>query len=272
MKLRSFFVILVAVAAAAAFAGDIQVTCGSDLRVFLDGKLVGTSNVREDGLHLADVREGSHVVRVEKDGFLPQSFEVLVEKLPVEVKVGEFTPAPPAAREQKAARASVTQATGNLLIISAPQNCSVEIDGRPMLKTVPILRVDGVAAGEHDVAFSRPGFDRISKSVWVDPGADVTVRGDLKTGQVETTQEGQGSIRLITDPEHVVVRFLGKLDEKTSARMNVSHIPTGKHRIEVTWAGRKLATDILIVNGQRAVVTVSFVKGDKPFDVTYEPE
>ncbi len=56
------------------FAGDIQVACGPALRVYLDGTFVGTSSAKDDGLFLANVSEGAHVVRVEKEGFVPQSF------------------------------------------------------------------------------------------------------------------------------------------------------------------------------------------------------
>ncbi len=91
MRLLRWLRPLVAISVAGAcFAGDIQVTCEPALKVYLDGKLAGTSTVTDDGLFLSAVAAGVHVVRVEKAGFAPQSFEVKVDSLPVEVKVGEF--------------------------------------------------------------------------------------------------------------------------------------------------------------------------------------
>lgn len=88
------------------FAGDIQVACGLDLRVYLDGTLVGTSSVKDDGLFLAGVPEGAHVIRVEKAGFVPQTFQVEVRKLPIEVKVEEFSPEA-STRSLSASRATI---------------------------------------------------------------------------------------------------------------------------------------------------------------------
>jgi hypothetical protein len=77
---------------------------------------------------------------------------------------------------------------------------------------------------------------------------------------------------VISTPKYCTVRFLGKTLDKTDAILNISHIPAGVHRIVVSWKGRELSSDILIVNGQRTVVVVSFMKGDQPFVVSYEPE
>ena len=255
------------------FAGDIQVACGPGLRVLLDGKLVGLSSPKDDGLFLANVPEGLHVLRVEKDGFVPQSFQVEVAKLPLEVKVAELLPeAPLHAEKGVPGGAEVKQPGGSVLVTSAPQNCVVEIDGKPETKSTPVLRIDGLAAGKHPVAFSKPGYDRISGVVSIQPGASVTVRGDLVAGKVETTQEGVGSLRLTSTPNHCTVRLLGLTRETTNGRLNISHLPAGEHRLVVTWKNLEHATNVIITNGHRTVVVVSFMKGDEPFAVSYEPE
>lgn len=254
------------------FAADVQVTCEPGLRVFLDGTLVGTSSSKEDGLSIAGVSEGRHVVRVEKAGFLPQGFEVHVEKLPVEVKVGAFVPVPSGAHEGKAAAVAVAQPRGNLVVISIPQNCDVGIDGKTELKTVPVLRIEGLAVGDHTVSFSRPGYEPISRSVWLGPGTDVTVRGDLKAGKVELVFEGMGSLRVMSTPNHIAVRFLGKSYDKTDQKLNVSHVPSGKYRLVASWGGRELSSDVLILADQRTVVTVRFIEGGEPFAISYQPE
>jgi hypothetical protein len=253
-------------------AADIQVACEPGLRVFLDGTLVGTSSAKEDGLSIAGVSEGRHVVRVEKDRFVPQRFEVQVGKLPVEVKVAAFVPVPPGAHESEGAAAAVARPGGNLVVISVPQNCDVEIDGKTELKTIPVLRIEGLTVGDHTVSFSRPGYEPISKSVWIGPGTEVTVRGDLKAGKVELVFEGMGSLRVMSTPNHIALRFLGKTYDKTDAKLNVSHIPSGKHRLVASWGGRELSSDVLILANQRTVVTVSFTESAEPFAVSYQPQ
>jgi len=271
-RLAWFCLVLLMVVPAISFAGDVQVLCEPGLQVFLDGKLTGVSVAKDEGLFLSNVRVGTHVVRVEKQGFLPQSFEIIVQKLPVEVKVGEFSPEPTAAPEKATESAKVTSAGGTLLITSAPQNCIVELDGKSEVKSIPILWIQGLAEGEHTISFSKSGYQTVTGQVRVDPGADVTVRGDLVSGKVETVQEGMGSIRVTSTPTSIKVRLLGKTYDKTQGTLNVTHLSAGAHKIEAIWSGHELSSTVVIAKGQRALVNVSFIKGDQPFTVSYEPE
>jgi len=72
-------------AEAVSFAGGVQISAEPDLDVHLDGEFVGRTTAREDGLYLAGLKKGRHVIRVEKEGFLAQTFEVDVVNRPIEV-------------------------------------------------------------------------------------------------------------------------------------------------------------------------------------------
>ena len=270
--LRSFSLLLLAIVPAISFAGDVQVLCEPAVRVYLDDKPVGMSSAKEDGLFLANVAEGKHVIRIEKDGFVPQSFQVQVERIPIEIRVGAFSPNPPTPRESPAALARVVQVTGSLTVASAPQNCVVEVDGKAESKSVPLLRIEGLAPGRYTIAFSKPGYDRLSGVVTIPPGAEVGVRGDLLAGKIDTVNKGQGALRVFSTPEVCSVEILGKAHDKTGTVLNVTHLPAGEHRMVVTWRGRQMASNILITAGHRTVVTVSFIRGDEPFVVSYELE
>lgn len=271
-SLRWLCLVLLMGAATMSFASDVQVVCEPGVQVFLDGKLVGTTSAKEDGLFLAKVPKGVHVVRVEKNGFVPQSFQVEVAKVPVEVKVAEFAPEPTPPYDSGAAAAPVKQSAGNLVVTSAPQNCVVEIDGKPQDKGVPLLLVESLAAGEHKISFSKPGYDRISGVVKVLPGVDVAVRGDLFEGTVEAVNEGKGSLRVVSTPDHVTVHFRGKVSETYISRLNVTFVPAGEYPIRVVWRGYELSSMVAIIKGHRTVLEVSFIKGARPFAVSYEPE
>ncbi len=39
-----------------------------------------------------NVPTGSHTIRVEKDGFVPQSIQIEISKFPIEVIVGDLSP------------------------------------------------------------------------------------------------------------------------------------------------------------------------------------
>lgn len=270
--LLALIVMICAAAAAVAVAGDIQVLCEPGLRVYLDGELAGISSRLDDGAYLMDVARGLHTVRVEKDGFAPQSFEVLVGQVPIEVTVGEFVPVPAPAAPGETESPEAPQAVGTLIVTSAPQNCVVEVNGVPHTKTSPQLTIGGVAAGEHTVRFAKPGYETVTEVVTVQPQATVAVHGNLKTARIVAANPGWGSLRLTSKPSRCTVKFLGKTSEKTTMNLNISHVPAGEHRIVVSIPGRELSTKVLILDEQMTVLAVSFMKGDEPFVVSHVPD
>jgi hypothetical protein len=273
MKRASWFALACMMAVAAPlFAGDIQVLCEPGLRVYLDGEFAGVSKAKEDGLYLTNVANGQHRLWVEKDGFLSQSFAVEILNAPIEIKVGEFKPVPQARAEEEPAPSEVTELAGSLVILSAPQNCTVDVDGEAHTKDTPQLLLGGLAVGEHTISFTKNGFAPIAGVVKVEPGIENIVRGNLKDGRVEVVHEGKGSLRVYSTPMTCTLRFMGKLLEKTSQVLNRSYIPAGEQPLVASWGGRELATTVTIKKDQRAIVTISFMKGEQPFVVTYEPE
>lgn len=266
-----FWLVLLIGVSAFSSAGDIQVLCEPGLRGYLDGEFVGTSSALEDGLFLIDIMKGAHTLRLEKDGFLPQSFQVDVFGSPVEVVVGEFVPKPLIEDEVVVEAAPVTELVGNLVVTSAPQNCVVEIDGRSEEKNTPELSIGGLSAGEHTITFSKMGFEPISGVVTVHSGAEVTVRGNLKAGKVELIHAGKGSLRVISTPARCTVRFFGKTRETIYSRLNMSHIPAGEHEIVVSISGRRLTRRVLIIDRHRTIVKVNFIEREEPFVVSHEP-
>jgi len=261
-----FFVMSVV---AVSFAGDIQVSCSPGLRIYLDEKFKGTTNAMEDGLFLTNVSSGAHTIRVEKDGFVPQNIQIEVSDRPMEVRVGQLSPQPTVRETKTPEPERVKQLFGNLVVTSAPQNCVVEIDGRSETKDIPELSIGRIEAGEHTISFSKPGYETISGVVRVRPRAEVTVRGDLFAGKVEVLYEGRGALRITSNPMRCTVRFRGKIEEKVRTHLNLTHIPAGEYPMVVEIKGRKLHTDVLIMDRHRTVIEVSFVKGTEPFVVSY---
>jgi hypothetical protein len=263
-----FFVMSVA---AVSFAGDIQVSCSTGLRIYLDDKLMGTSNTLEDGLFLASVPSGAHTIRAEKDGFLPKNIRIEVSDHPVEIRVGNLSPQPFAQYQKKTEPEEVKQFFGELVITSAPQNCVIELDGKSETKEVPELSIGRVISGKHTISFSKPGYETITSEIDIHPGTEVTVRGDLFAGKIEVVYEGRGALRVISNPQRCTIRFRGKMEDKIHPIFNLTHIPAGEYPIVFEISGRKLSRNVLIKDGQRAVITVSFVKGNEPFSVSYVP-
>ena len=267
---RCLFLCLLLSVAAVSSAGDIQVFCSPGLRVYLDGELMGTSSVKDDGLYLFDVPHGTRTIRVEKDGFVPQTIEVEVSNFPIEVTVGNLSPEPVIRYRTDVEAETVVQLVGNLVITSAPQNCVVEIDGRSQTKTTPQLTVEGLAAGEHTVTFSKPGYEPISSVFSIEAGSEVRIRGNLKAEKVESIYDGLGSLHVISKPERCTVRFRGEIKEKTQPRLNMRQIPAGEYPIVLSIPGRDIATTVTILDRKKTLLEVSFLKGDEPFVVSHE--
>jgi hypothetical protein len=258
-------------AALVSSAGDIQVSCAPGLQVFLDGKLMGTSNAKEDGLFLTNIAVGAHTIRVEKDGFVPQNIQIDISNRPIEVRVGQLSPAPSIRYMKEPEPEKVKQLYGELVVTSAPQNCVVEIDGASESKIEPQLSIGRIAAGEHTISFSKPGYETITGKIDVPSGAEVTVRGDLFAGKIEVVHEGRGSLQVISNPQRCTIRFRGKIEDKIHSNFNLTQIPAGEYPIVFEIRGRKLSRNVLILDGQRTVLEVNFVKGQKPFVVSYQP-
>ncbi len=253
-------------------AADIQVFCEPDLGVFLDGKFAGASSARDDGFVLMNVGRGRHTIRIEKDGFVAQSFEVDVARIPLEIQVEEFTREPLQPTATETVEKEVERLAGSLLVTSVPQNCIVEIDGEPENKSTPQLSIGGLAAGEHRIVFSKAGYESITELVTIQPGSEVLVRGNLKDGKVEVVHQGKGSLRVMSTPTSCTIRFRGKILDKTGSRLNLGQIPAGEYPITVSISGREMSTRVLIRDQTRTVLEVSFVKGQEPISVSYVPK
>ena len=255
-------------ATAVTSAGGIQVSAEPGLRIFLDGESMGTTSAREDGLFLTDVRRGRHTLRVEKDGLQPQTFEVDVLGRPIEVEVGKFVPVAAAPAVGGTVSARSAQQVGMLMVTSAPQNITVEIAGRIEKKSSPQMSMSGISVGEHTIRFIKDGYETVTSVITIEPGAENTVHGDLKASKVEVVHQGKGSLRVISKPMRCTIWFRDAIHEKTHDRFNLSKVPAGEYPMMVMIQGRKLAATVLIVDGQRTTVEVSFMKGDDPFVIT----
>jgi hypothetical protein len=71
-----FLISLICLFVLAQEVGYIQIKCEPGATVFLDNKLVGNTTSELGGLILQDVPVGSHVIKIVKEGFEPQSVKI----------------------------------------------------------------------------------------------------------------------------------------------------------------------------------------------------
>ena len=268
---RVVLFILLAGFATVSFAGDIQVSCKPGLSIFLDDQYMGESTAMQDGLFLMNIKKGTHTLRVEKEGFVPRTIEVEVSDFPIEVRIGDLVANPGAKYQSSSASEKVTKSVGYLIVTSAPQNCVVEVDGTSEVKQTPQISFDRIESGEHTISFSKDGFETVSGVIRVPPGAEVTVRGNLFDGKIETMHSGIGSLKIYSKPTSCTIHFRGKREEKFRGTHNITRIPAGEYPITFEIEGRELSTTVLIRDEMRTILEVSFIKGREPFTTSYVP-
>jgi len=153
-------------------------------------------------------------------------------------------------------------------VTSAPQNITVSINGRIEEKRTPQLSIGGLPVGEHTISFSKEGYQTVTSVITIEAGAENTVHGDLKAAKVEVVHSGKGSLQVISKPVRCTIWFRDEIHDKQYERFNLGKIPAGEYPMIVMIPGRKLTTTVLIVDGQRTKVEVSFIKGEDPFVIT----
>src|SRR6202035_5234118 len=96
---------------------------------------------------------------------------------------GPWVPAEPAreknGRKRASAPAAAPVAPGLMTIDSTPQGAQVQIDGTTDPSWVTPLTLSGLAAGQHSVTFSKPGYSTDTRTVAVASGSKVSVTSRL---------------------------------------------------------------------------------------------
>lgn len=159
---------VLACAAAAASATDLQILCPEGARVRLDGVDVGVCREVEEGRYLRDLAPGEHVVEVVVPGSDLQRFEIELD----EVVPGRLDARDTGVREE---------ATGSLYLQCIPQRCTVTLAGTDIEIEQDDLRLTEVPAGRYALRFQR-GKKTLDVVAFVKEGKPAGVRADFLAG------------------------------------------------------------------------------------------
>jgi len=140
--------------------GYIQIKCEPGATIFLDKNYVGNTSSELGGLILQDVPVGSHVIKIVKEGFEPQSVKIDLKVNEIYVyEVKEFIPKLDVIKKGEADTDTIKQSVGSLLIETIPIDCIIEI---PLLnidkehkgnKTKPTWEVSAIPIGSYRINF-----------------------------------------------------------------------------------------------------------------------
>lgn len=139
-----------------------------------------------------------------------------------------------------------TPSTGTLRFTSEPEGARVELDGE-LVGTTP-LTLDAVAAGAHEVTFTRDGYDTSRAQVTLDPEEEREVEAALNqlTGQLRVLVQPWGSIYID-----------GQLYERNADVWFETSLPIGEHEIAGVHPalGRQTRT-VTLDAGEQVSVTI----------------
>ena len=123
-------------------------------------------------LTLTSVELGTRVVRLQRDGFVPDQRQVtLSEDRPsrsVDVRLRRVSTSPGAVAPSGAGPAAAVATTGSLVVESRPAGAEVTVDGRR--RGVTPMTLDRMAPGTHTVTLSLTGFRPVTATVRVVAG------------------------------------------------------------------------------------------------------
>lgn len=141
--------------------GFVQINAEPGVVVFIDGDAVGTTSEAMGGLLVMDVPAGERLLLLEREGYEPQAFEILVEAGRVSVHdVGQF--APPLQLLVAGDRASVAlrRLTGTLIVQTLPVESLVDLPGlglREQVKARDLWQVEHVPVGRYALTVTALG-------------------------------------------------------------------------------------------------------------------
>ncbi len=196
----------------AADSGHIQVICEPGLRVFMDGKFIGTSNASDEGLIIGDVSPGDHRLRFSKVRHVPKELTVSVQSAQVSVvRVGSLIAEVKVSESGEATTVDTRPKIGSIIIRTLPIKCSISasalgLDGSA--KSKPEFQVADIPVGSYEFAFVAAD-KRLTATVRVDLDLTTILFVDFTKNAVSDTNRRQRDAwNKASPPNSAGIRFL----------------------------------------------------------------
>ena len=182
-----------------------------------DGASVFVRGTRQTGhtpKEFGPVSVGTYLMRIEKDGYMPQWVKVDVKK-----------------NKTASVQVRLNQATASVLVTSKPDGAMVSVDGKEMGPTPCILT--NLKFGSYDVSVARENFKAETKKLIVPleahmPDSPFEFRFNLMSDT--------GTLKVVTEPEGAEIYIDGeKVASETPAVLE--SLDEGKHKIKVVKKG-----------------------------------
>ncbi len=167
--------------------GDLQVTCESGVRIFIDDDFMGVSKGSEGGLFISDLTPGAHTLKVIKKGFDAYKGEVVIKEFEaVEVKI-KFTKIAEKIIQVSPESGEAAAQVGVLELRSAPMGAAVFVDGEKKSGKTD-MRIENIGVGQHTISFTREG-QNLSGEFIIVPDGPLVLKADFKNGVISNISE-----------------------------------------------------------------------------------
>ncbi|TAN41013.1 MAG: PEGA domain-containing protein [Nitrospirae bacterium] len=179
---RCFLLILFLFSTATAGTGDLQVTCESGVKIYVDGKYKGTTNAADGGLAIDNLAPGQHTLKAVKQGYEPfiKNFNIQEykgTKIEVNFKdVGENI------YQLRPESGETTVQVGTIELMSLPMGATVFIDGEKKQGKTD-MGIRNIKAGQRKVTFERAN-QRLAGTFTLDPNEVLKLKADFKKGKI----------------------------------------------------------------------------------------
>lgn len=172
--------------------GFLQINCIPGVKIYLDGKYIGTTTAdhgAEGGLDVSGVSPGSHSLRAEKEGYNPINLTVIVNDNRTSVVLVEFKER----RKVSADHISTSKQTayareevGSLEADSFPPEADVYLDQEYLEKTK--LRASSIPPGWHRISFKR-GAESLQGDIFIKPNHKLELLANFTEQKIKVSSE-----------------------------------------------------------------------------------
>jgi len=157
---------------------------------------------------------------------------------------------------------SVGPKTGSIYATSSPSGASVFLDGSSYKQGTTPIKITGVAAGSHNIRFSKSGYNDYTRTKSVKAGKTSSINVNLL--------QATSSISVASTPSGASVYLDGS--HKGTTPMEITGVSTGSHTIKLSKSGYKDDTrKISVKAGETISINLNFLQATGSISVASSP-
>lgn len=165
-----------------AATGDIQITCETNVRIFIDNNFKGVTNDSDSGLFIEGLTPGRHTLKAVKKGFDPFVREIsITANKAIEVKIN-FGQRQERVQGLQSEEGQTLSQVGKMELRSVPLGAKVTIDGKSYQQKTD-MEIENIPIGKHRISFER-GNKKLSGLFNLNEQEILKLKAHFKEGRI----------------------------------------------------------------------------------------